>query len=418
VPKRVHNTTGIAPYTRTDNHGNTTFKGFRARYRGPDGRERNKVFAKRSDAVAWRNTQLADKVRGDWIDPQGARITVGALHDDWATTKTTLKESTKADYREIWRNLVKPHWETTPIGSITPTTVTKWVGELTQDGQSPSRTRKALLVLRQLLQIAVQNKHLPHNPVTEVRKPQLPNPTPKPLTREQFTTLLNNITHQGDNRALAEALVLTGMRIGEACALQVQDVDLTPGKTRIHIRRGVTVIAGETNQNRARQIVEDTPKGKTTRTVPLTPRGEQLFRQQTEGKQPGDLVFTNRAGGQIYARPFRSVIARAAHKAGLPDVAPHDLRDTYASWAIQSGANIKMLQAALGHKSATLTLDTYSTLMPDDMDGFRDNLAATEATLTPNGSNGTHDTPGKKNAGRKNPAKKTTAASRRRKRPR
>lgn len=49
-------------------------------------------------------------------------------------------------------------------------------------------------------------------------------------------------------------------------------------------------------------------------------------------------------------------------------VTPHDLRHTAASLAISAGANVKVIQRMLGHKSAKVTLDTYAALFPDDLD--------------------------------------------------
>ena len=52
----------------------------------------------------------------------------------------------------------------------------------------------------------------------------------------------------------------------------------------------------------------------------------------------------------------------------FPRVTPHDLRHTAASLALSSGANIKAIQGMLGHASATMTLDVYADLFPDDLD--------------------------------------------------
>lgn len=66
-------------------------------------------------------------------------------------------------------------------------------------------------------------------------------------------------------------------------------------------------------------------------------------------------------------------------KAGLPTgVRFHDLRHTYASALIANGCSVKVVQAHLGHKSAAVTLDTYSHLWPDDEDRAR---SAVEAFL-------------------------------------
>jgi integrase len=50
----------------------------------------------------------------------------------------------------------------------------------------------------------------------------------------------------------------------------------------------------------------------------------------------------------------------------------HDLRHTRASLAISAGANVKVVQKLLGHKTAVLTLDRYGHLFPDDLDSVAD----------------------------------------------
>jgi integrase len=65
----------------------------------------------------------------------------------------------------------------------------------------------------------------------------------------------------------------------------------------------------------------------------------------------------------------------ALPKVGLPDgVRMHDLRHTCASLLIAEGANVKAVQKQLGHKSATITLDTYGHLFPDEMERLAERL--------------------------------------------
>jgi len=65
----------------------------------------------------------------------------------------------------------------------------------------------------------------------------------------------------------------------------------------------------------------------------------------------------------------------------FPVITPHDLRHTCVSLAISAGANIKVLQTLLGHKTATLTLDRYGHLFPDDLGRIADAFdAAAKAT--------------------------------------
>ena len=61
----------------------------------------------------------------------------------------------------------------------------------------------------------------------------------------------------------------------------------------------------------------------------------------------------------------------AAKAVGLDGLTPHELRNTGASLAIAAGANVKVLQTLLGHKTATLTLDRYGICSPTTWGGLR-----------------------------------------------
>jgi len=75
----------------------------------------------------------------------------------------------------------------------------------------------------------------------------------------------------------------------------------------------------------------------------------------------------------------RDVFDRAAVDAGLDGLTPHELRHTAASLALSAGANVKAVQRMLGHASASMTLDVYSGLFDDDLDGVAERLDAARA---------------------------------------
>jgi integrase len=77
----------------------------------------------------------------------------------------------------------------------------------------------------------------------------------------------------------------------------------------------------------------------------------------------------------------RAVLSETAEALGLGGLHPHALRHTAASLAIASGANIKVVQQMLGHKSATMTLDLYGHLFPDQLDEVADRMDAAARSL-------------------------------------
>ena len=90
----------------------------------------------------------------------------------------------------------------------------------------------------------------------------------------------------------------------------------------------------------------------------------------TKSEVASDLVFTTWRGKPLRNLNFRrDVFDRAAADAGLSGLTPHELRHTAASLAVSAGANVKAVQRMLGHASAAMTLDVYSGLFDDDLDG-------------------------------------------------
>ncbi len=75
------------------------------------------------------------------------------------------------------------------------------------------------------------------------------------------------------------------------------------------------------------------------------------------------------AGAAVARYTFQKATAAVE---GCDGVRLHDLRHTCASLAISEGANVKVVQKLLGHKSAVLTLDRYGHLFPDDLDAVAD----------------------------------------------
>jgi integrase len=120
------------------------------------------------------------------------------------------------------------------------------------------------------------------------------------------------------------------------------------------------------------------PKSHEQREVPITRFLVDDIAEHIRGKKPDELVFTGvRGGGALRAAVFRRAgFDKAAEAISVAGLHPHELRHTAASLAIASGANVKLAQLMLGHKSATVTLDQYGHLFGDDLDTIADRLDA------------------------------------------
>ncbi len=114
--------------------------------------------------------------------------------------------------------------------------------------------------------------------------------------------------------------------------------------------------------------METDTKNHATRAVPLPDFLSKPLADAVEGKLPADYVFPSKDGEVLPLGEFRWVLDTASSAVNLPGVVPHSLRHKAASLAISAGANIKVVQRMLGHKTATLTLDLYGHLFDEDLD--------------------------------------------------
>jgi integrase len=113
-----------------------------------------------------------------------------------------------------------------------------------------------------------------------------------------------------------------------------------------------------------------TPKNHQHRSVPVPGFLADMLAEVMHDAYPDDLVFTTWRGKPLRNLNFRrDVFDKAAEDAGLSGLTPHVLRHTAASLAVSAGANVNAVQRMLGHASAAMTLDVYSGLFDDDLDG-------------------------------------------------
>ena len=157
-----------------------------------------------------------------------------------------------------------------------------------------------------------------------------------------------------------------GLRLGEALALGWHDVDLVGGT--LTVRRSLQRVDGKL------QFVEPKTE-KSRRTVLLPPVAVELLkrhrtRQRKErllaggDRQESGLAFTSTLGTPLDERNVRRAFKEVLTTAKLPKMRIHDLRHTCATLLLARGVHPKVVGEILGHSQVSLTLDTYSTVLP------------------------------------------------------
>jgi len=146
--------------------------------------------------------------------------------------------------------------------------------------------------------------------------------------------------------AMLELLYATGIRVGELCGLDIDDVD------------------------RERNVVRVFGKGRKERMVPFgVPAAQAIERWLAAGRPllraegAGGALFLGARGHRIDQRAVRRLVhQRIAAVEGAPDIGPHGLRHTAATHLLEGGADLRSVQELLGHSSlATTQLYTHVT---------------------------------------------------------
>jgi integrase len=355
---------------------------WRARYRDAHGNEHARHFVRKIDAQNWLDSVTTAVQTGIYVDPNRGKVTIEEWATRWLDGQAHLKPSTHERYTGILREHVLPQWSAERLIDITHADVQAWVTRLAAR-RSPATVRKVHRVFSLILKTAVKDGRLARNPAADVNLPRVVASERRYLSHEQVHALAEALEKPADvskhrrlderensaNRLIVLFLAYTGVRFGELAALRVRRLDLL--RRRATIAESVTVVQG-------RGQVWGTPKSHEQREVPIPRFLIADLAEHVRGKNPDELIFAGvRAGGALRAAVFRRAgFDKAAEAIGIPGLHPHELRHTAASLAIASGANVKLVQQMLGHKSATVTLDQYGHLFGDDLDTIADRLDA------------------------------------------
>jgi len=183
------------------------------------------------------------------------------------------------------------------------------------------------------------------------------------LEHDEYTRISSEIDDP-HARDLADWLVGTGMRWGEATALQVRDVSLT--RNSVSVQRswkraapgdgGPAYFLGPPKTRKARRVIA------------LTDAQMDMMRRRMAGKPPEGLLFETRLGkswrhDNFWRRRWVPAVEAAIVK-GLPKRPRiHDLRHTHVAWLIAERIPLPAIQARLGHESITTTVDRYGHLV-------------------------------------------------------
>jgi integrase/recombinase XerD len=229
--------------------------------------------------------------------------------------------------------------------------IERYVADLKGQGLAPETVKRAVVVVRSLYRFLVEEQRLAVDPGADVAVPSVPSGIPKALDEDEVVTLLDAVV--GDDpatrrdRAVLETLYGTGIRISELVGLSLGDVDLDQRLLRAF---------GKGSKERLVPIGRPATDALIDWLAP-GPSGRGAFEpKQWARRGDAEAVFLNRRGGRLTRQGAWLVVKRYGDRVGLgPKLSPHVLRHSCATHMLDHGADIRAVQALLGHASISTT---------------------------------------------------------------
>lgn len=370
-------------------HKNGTFQ-----FRWTDaGGNRHSVYAPTLEELRIKE-EIITKDKVDGIKTESRFITVNDLFALWKQLKKGLKDNTFQNYKYMYEMFVAPRFGKLKISTLVKSDVKRFYNYLADEcGLAISTVDGIHNILHQILDIAVDDAYIRHNPADDVMK-ELKKTRAKPekkraLTREEQDLFLNYLKQTEKYRhwyPVFAVMVGTGMRVGEAVGLRWCDIDLEDGM--IDINHTLVYYNHETNGCYCN--VHSPKTVNSIRTIPMLNVVKDAFLEEKRYQQENgiqcratidgytDFIFVNRFGDPQHQGTLNKALRRIIRDCNdevflkqqknpvlLPKFSCHILRHTFTTRMCEAGVNVKVIQETLGHADVSTTLNIYADATKD-----------------------------------------------------
>jgi len=299
------------------------------------------------------------------------KTVTAATFEEYANTWMTFtipaicKPSTEKDYRSILDNHVLPVFGNKPVTEIKRLMIKKFLMGKIKSGFASSTVSHMKSCIGGTLNVVVDDGVLIANPahrLGKIFKKKNNQDDIQPYSRDELASLLDSFqTNFPYHYPQALTLARTGMRLGEALALQWDDIDfegrfITIQRTFSRGKIGLPKNGKRRRIDMSKQLTRVLKDTRHQRKIETIKRGW--------GKIP-KWVFVSNVGTPLDINHWRKrIFYKAIEKVKLRKIRVHDIRHTYASLLIQAGESLAYVRDQLGHHSISVTVDIYGHLTP------------------------------------------------------
>lgn len=288
----------------------------------------------------------------------------------WDSYKNTVKPNTKKSVKSYLDVHLLPAFGEYRLDNLTTPViqkqVNKWANKANRQSKNAFDSYHKLVGLnKRILKYGVSLQLLEHNPATDVivpRKKQEKKTEIKFLDKQELKQFLNYLDTLDQSKyknlfniVLYKTLLATGLRIGEAMALEWSDIDLDNGVIDVNKTLNNRI---EINSPKSMASYRQISIDKATILMLKQYKNRQQVKAWELGRSE-KIVFSNFTGKYFDPNNIRNQLYKHFKNAGVPNVRFHGLRHTHATLMLNAGMSPKDLQHRLGHSNITMTLNIY-----------------------------------------------------------
>ncbi len=288
--------------------------------------------------------------------------TVECIAKSWIKASAhKWKESTKCRYQEKLNIYILPYFGKCKLSDISTAQVESFISNIQTEGMpgrkpvSAATARSVLTVIKQIrLHALKMDYHVRFNPECIIVRSQKADITVFSESEEKrLVAELSSNTDETDAGLLT--CLFTGIRVGELCALNCDNIDLE--NEVIRIRATMQRLPDNSGGEKRTKIMIDKPKSECSiRDIPINKDLLQVLRRFY---RPGAFLLTGDKEKFVEPKTMENRFKSILKKCGLKSTGVHSTRHTFASRCIERGMDPKTLSEILGHANVATTLNTY-----------------------------------------------------------
>lgn len=290
------------------------------------------------------------------------KVSIEWMHKE----KLIIKESTYSKYAKILENHLLPEFSKMEIQRINSFAVNQFVAKKLKNGRldgkgglSAKTVQDMVMVLKSILKMAEDE----YSCKVQIKNAVLPDRKKRKISvltvdeQRILSEYAMEDIHDYKRLGLLMCMV-TGMRLGEICALRWSDLDLSDGilKIRYTLQRIQNISAKASEKT---SVIIDTPKTNSSiREIPLTNSMASIL-SAVKPREEDSYFLTGRIDKYMEPRTYQYYFSRTIGQLNITPLNFHGLRHTFATRCIENGFDTKSLSEILGHSNVNITLNRY-----------------------------------------------------------